>query len=106
MEYVADAHALLWHLYRPRRLGDAARRVFSDADAGKAVVRVPAVVAAEVLMEGRCHWKVENETFTTLKNQGYNLEHNHGHGQGHLATGLGVLTMVALDQVQGLSCRP
>lgn len=34
-----------------------------------------------VMRGGRCRWKVENETFNTLKNQGYALEHNYGHGQ-------------------------
>ncbi len=28
----------------------------------------------------RCRWRVENETFNALKNQGYCLEHNYGHG--------------------------
>jgi hypothetical protein len=30
---------------------------------------------------GRARWKVENETFNTLKNPGYSLEHNYGHGR-------------------------
>jgi hypothetical protein len=34
---------------------------------------------------GRARWKIENETFNTLKNQGYNFEHNDGHGQQHLS---------------------
>ena len=50
MEYIADAHALLWHLYGPQRLGTEARHVFSEADAGRACIYVPAVVIAEVLM--------------------------------------------------------
>ena len=29
---------------------------------------------------------VENETFNTLKNQGYQLEHNFGHGTKNLST--------------------
>ena len=33
-----------------------------------------------VVKGGRARWKIENETFNTLKNQGYNLEHNYGHG--------------------------
>ena len=33
---------------------------------------------------GRCRWKIENECFNTLKNQGYNIEHNYGHGQKNL----------------------
>ena len=48
-----------------------------------------------------------HETFNTLKNQGYGLEHNYGHGQQHLATVFAVLTMLAflVDQVQELGCR-
>jgi len=56
---------------------------------------------------GRTRWKVENETFNTLKNQGYQLEHNYGHGEQHLATVFAFLMMLAflVDQVQELSCR-
>lgn len=56
---------------------------------------------------GRTRWKVENETFNTLKNQGYQLEHNYGHGQQHLATVFAFLMMLAflIDQVQEHSCR-
>lgn len=50
MNYITDAHALLWHLYWPQRLGRAAQRVFSDADAGQICIHVPAVVVAEALM--------------------------------------------------------
>ncbi len=39
------------------------------------------------LMRGaRARWKIENETFNTLKNQGYHCEHNFGHGHQHLST--------------------
>jgi hypothetical protein len=60
-----------------------------------------------VMRAGRARWKVENETFNTLKNQGYQLEHNYGHGYQHLATVLAILMMLAflVDQVQELSCR-
>ncbi len=34
---------------------------------------------------GRARWKVENEKFNVLKNNGYNLEHNFGHGKQTLA---------------------
>jgi hypothetical protein len=56
---------------------------------------------------GRARWKIENETFNTLKNQGYHLEHNYGHGQQHLATVFAYLTLLAflIDQVQELGCR-
>ena len=35
----------------------------------------------QLVKGGRCRWKIENETFNTLKNQGYHLEHNDGHGK-------------------------
>jgi hypothetical protein len=58
-----------------------------------------------VMRGGRARWKIENETFNTLKNQGYHFEHNFGHGEEHLATVLALLMMLAflVDQVQQLS---
>ena len=55
---------------------------------------------------GRCRWKVENETFNTLKNQGYHFEHNYGHGNQHLSTVLMMIMMLAflVDQVQQIAC--
>lgn len=44
---------------------------------------------------GRCRWKIENECFNTLKNQGYHLEHNFGHGKKHLSHNMYLLTMLA-----------
>jgi hypothetical protein len=44
---------------------------------------------------GRCRWKIENECFNTLKNQGYHLEHNFGHGKQHLSHNMYLLTMLA-----------
>ncbi len=60
-----------------------------------------------IMKGGRARWKVENETFNTLKNQGYFLEHNYGHGKQHLATNLALLMMLAflIDQTQELCCR-
>ncbi len=45
---------------------------------------------------GRARWKIENETFNTLKNLGYNLEHNYGHGKKFLSTILCLLIMRVL----------
>ncbi len=61
----------------------------------------------QVMRAGRARWKIENETFNTLKNQGYHFEHNYGHGQQHLATVLALVMMLAflVDQVQQL-CDP
>jgi hypothetical protein len=51
---------------------------------------------------GRARWKIENETFNTLKNQGYQFEHNFGHGKKNLSTNFGILMFLAflLDQIQ------
>ena len=40
---------------------------------------------AQLARVGRARWKVENENINVLKTKGYNLEHNFGHGQQHLA---------------------
>lgn len=55
---------------------------------------------------GRARWKIENETFNTLKNQGYYFEHNFGHGHEHLSTVFAHLMMLAffIDQVQQRCC--
>jgi hypothetical protein len=37
----------------------------------------------EVCKVGRARWKIENEHNNTLKNYGYHLEHNFGHGKEH-----------------------
>jgi hypothetical protein len=44
---------------------------------------------------GRARWKIENETFNTLKTKGYNLEHNFGHGKQHLSAVLATLNLLA-----------
>lgn len=50
----------------------------------------------EHLVQGaRCRWKVENECFNTLKNQGYHLAHNFGHGAQFLSFNLYLLTLLA-----------
>lgn len=51
---------------------------------------------------GRSRWKIENETFNTLKNQGYHFEHNYGHGSRNLSVVLAILMLLAfcVDQIQ------
>lgn len=62
--------------------------------------------AERLMWGGRSRWKVENETFNTLKNQGYHLEHNYGHGHQHLSVVLAMLMMLAflVDQTSQLCC--
>src|SRR5260370_23363703 len=59
-----------------------------------------------IMRGGRARWKIENETFNTLKNQGYQFEHNFGHGEQHLSVVFGVLMLLAFlsDQTQQLCC--
>jgi hypothetical protein len=60
------------------------------------------ITVQKVMRGGRARWKIENETFNTLKNQGYNFSHNYGHGFKNLATILALLMMLAflVDQIQ------
>lgn len=60
-----------------------------------------------IMKIARSRWKIENETFNTLKNQGYNFSHNFGHGNKNLCTVLAYLMMMAfyLDQIQQHCCK-
>lgn len=60
--------------------------------------------AYQIMRGGRARWKIENETFNTLKNQGYEFEHNFGHGNAYLANNMAVFMMLAflIDQIQML----
>jgi hypothetical protein len=59
-----------------------------------------------IMRGGRARWKIENETFNTLKNQGYHLEHNYGHGEQNLSVVLALVMMLAflVDQTQQMCC--
>jgi hypothetical protein len=61
----------------------------------------------QVARGGRTRWRIENETYNTLKNQGYHFEHNYGHGYKHLAEAFALLMLLAflIDQVQQ-RCNP
>jgi len=49
----------------------------------------------DLVKGGRARWKIENETFNTLKNQGYQIEHNYGHGKQFLSMNFFVLNLLA-----------
>jgi hypothetical protein len=61
----------------------------------------------ELVKIGRARWKIENETFNTLKNQGYHIEHNFGHGRQNLSYNLFLLNLLAffVHQILELSDR-
>jgi len=63
--------------------------------------------AFDLMRGGRARWKIENETFNTLKNQGYHFDHNFGHGKNHLSVVFAMLMMLAfaVDQAQQLACQ-
>ncbi len=61
----------------------------------------------KIMRGGRARWKIENETFNTLKNQGYEFEHNFGHGNKHLCQVLALMMMLAFltDELQFIGCK-
>ena len=69
-------------------------------------VRVSTRNVYSLMRGGRARWKIENETFNTLKNQGYNFEHNYGHGTQNLSVVFATIMMLAflVDQTQQLCC--
>jgi hypothetical protein len=60
-----------------------------------------------IMRGGRARWRIENETFNTLKNQGYHFGHNYGLGKQHLALVFATLMMLAflVDQIQQHCCQ-
>jgi len=59
-----------------------------------------------IMKGGRARHKIENETFNTVKNHGYQFEHNFGHGKQNLSTVFANLMMLAffVDQLLQLGC--
>jgi len=56
------------------------------------------LTAANITMAchlGRTRWKIENEAINVLKNHGYHLEHNFGHGDLFLSSTLFALNLLA-----------
>jgi hypothetical protein len=49
----------------------------------------------QLVRAARARWKIENENFNTLKNHGYHLEHNFGHGKNHLSEAFFLLNLLA-----------
>ncbi|MBC8393433.1 MAG: transposase [Deltaproteobacteria bacterium] len=62
--------------------------------------------AYQLMRGGRARWKIENETFNTLKNQGYHFGHNYGLGKNNLSAVFAMLMMLAflVDQTQQICC--
>jgi hypothetical protein len=87
----ADALTVNWFSIEIR---DAkGRRTYANSFVTDLPVTVETV--AELAACGRARWKIENETFNVLKCNGYNLEHNFGHGKQTLASVLVTLNLLA-----------
>ena len=50
---------------------------------------------AAIAAAARARWKIENESFNVLKNNGYCLEHNFGHGKDRLAMLFAAMNLLA-----------
>jgi len=101
-------HRYRWMTDLPIRDGDDALRVnwleiTSARPNGKVTYRGTFVTSlpatrdniAELADCARARWKIGNETFNVLKQHGYHLEHNFGHGKDTLAAVLVVLNLLA-----------
>ena len=62
--------------------------------------------AMQLMRAGRARWKIENETFNTLKNQGYCFEHNFGHGEKNLSTVFALMLAFLPDSTAMLQAVP
>ena len=69
-------------------------------------ITVSTINVMKIMRGARARWKIENDTFNTLKNLGYNFEHNYGHGKKYLSTVFCLLMMLAflIDQIQEICC--
>jgi hypothetical protein len=67
-------------------------------------IPIEAQTVEKLVVAARARWKIENEGFNTLKNQGYHLEHNFGHGHHRLSEILFLLNLLAflVHQIQQL----
>lgn len=50
-----------------------------------------------LISAGRCRWKNENECFNVMKNHGYCMDRNYGHGEKNLAFNFYLLTLLAFS---------
>lgn len=75
-------------------ISDAQRKVTYDG-AFITSLAVSRENVGEIAACARARWKIENESFNILKNNGYHLEHNFGHGKQHLAMMFAALNLLA-----------
>jgi hypothetical protein len=59
---------------------------------------------ADITACARARWKIENESFNILKNNGYHFEHNFGHGKENLAMMFAAMNLLAFAFHTGCDC--
>jgi hypothetical protein len=72
---------------------DSGEQLYHNAFATKHGLTDATVVP--LVAAGRARWKIENENNNVLKNHGYHLEHNFGHGEQYLSMILVLLNLLA-----------
>ena len=75
------------------RISNAGKKPYRNAWVTDLVPTADNIV--QLVRAARARWKIENEGFNTLKNQGYHLEHNFGHGDQHLSEAFFTLNLLA-----------
>jgi hypothetical protein len=76
-----------------RTTNEQGKVVFESAWVSSHVLTQDNLVA--LASAARARWKIENENNNTLKNHGYHLEHNFGHGKKHLSNVLLTMNLLA-----------
>jgi hypothetical protein len=74
-------------------INDEGKKTYRNSFVTNHVITVNNV--ADIVLAGRTRWKIENENNNTLKNHGYHLEHNFGHGKKHLSSLLMTMNLLA-----------
>jgi hypothetical protein len=87
----ADAVPVTW--FSVEILNGSGKRTYYNSFITDLPVTADSV--AELAACGCARWKIENETFNVLKTNGYNLEHNFGHGKQTLSNLLVSLNLLA-----------
>lgn len=90
--------------YKKISMDDAGNETIKYWNSWVTDIEVTEKNVATLVAGGRCRWKIENECFNTLKNQGYHIEHNYGHGEKNLCFNFLLLTLIAFSFHQILEC--
>src|SRR5258708_6316064 len=91
------AHGARMKELRPVYLGD-------DLFACQPICDAVLASGADFPACARARWKIENETFNILKNNGYHLEHNFGHGKQTLAMLFTAMNLLAFAMPTVCDC--